>query len=136
MTNDELYLREKVGQGNPFRVPEDYFEQLTSQVMSHLPEQAESQQLSTVVSQQPSTVVSLQPEKKARVVSLRRWLYAAACVAAIAVLGMTFMFDNREVVEQQSLTASATAVESDYMDEAADYALIDNAEIYACLAEN
>ena len=118
MSNDELY----------FRVPEGYFEQLTSQVMSHLPEQAESQQ--------PSTVVSLQPEKKARVVSLRRWLYAAACVAAIAVLGLTFMFDNREVVEQQSLTASATAVESDYMDEAADYALIDNAEIYACLAEN
>ena len=126
MTNDELYLREKVGQGNPFRVPDGYFEQLTSQVMSQLPEHTESQQLT----------VSQQPEKQAKVVPMRRWLYAAACVAAIAVLGLTFMFDNREAVEQQPLTASATVVESDYMDEAADYALIDNAEIYACLAEN
>ena len=106
MTNEELYLRNKVGQGNPFKVPEGYFEQLTSQVMNQL------------------------PEKKGR------WLYAAACVAAIAVLGLTFMFNNRQAVEQQSLTASVSAVERDYMDEAADYALIDNAEIYACLSEN
>lgn len=112
MTNDELYLRNKVGQGNPFKVPEGYFEQLTSQVMNQL------------------------PEKKAKVVPMRRWLYAAACVAAIAVLGLTFMFNNRQAVEQQSLTASVSAVERDYMDEAADYALIDNAEIYACLSEN
>lgn len=114
MTNEELYLREKVGQGNPFKVPEGYFEQLTSQVMNQL------------------------PEKKAKVVSMRirRWLYAAACIAAIAVLGLTFMFDNRVAAEQQPLTASVSAVESDYMDEAADYAMIDNAEIYACLAEN
>jgi hypothetical protein len=112
MTNEELYLRNKVGQGNPFKVPEGYFEQLTSQVMNQL------------------------PEKKAKVVPMRRWLYAAACVAAIAVLGLTFMFNNRQAVEQQSLTASVSAVERDYMDEAADYALIDNAEIYACLSEN
>lgn len=36
--NDELYLKQKVGNRNPFRVPEGYFEQLTEQVMNNLPE--------------------------------------------------------------------------------------------------
>ena len=34
MTNEELYLKERVGQENPFRTPEGYFDQLPSQVMA------------------------------------------------------------------------------------------------------
>jgi hypothetical protein len=41
--------------------------------------------------------------------------------------------DSRQ--EQPQQTASAM-VSDTYMDEAADYAMIDNADIYACLAEN
>ena len=36
--NDELYLKQTVGNRNPFRVPEGYFEQLTEQVMNSLPD--------------------------------------------------------------------------------------------------
>ena len=35
--NDELDLKKMVGNRNPFRVPEGYFEQLAQQVMQQLP---------------------------------------------------------------------------------------------------
>jgi len=123
MTNEELYLQEKVGKGTPFRVPEGYFEQLTSQVMSQLPDKPSHD--------------DVQAGTRAKVVMLRRWLYAAACVAAIVVLSLTFAFNNRQdAADQRPLTATVSAVDNDYMDEAVDYAMIDNAEIYAYLAEN
>jgi hypothetical protein len=37
--NEEMYIQEKVGKQNPFRVPEGYFDNLTAQVMQNLPEQ-------------------------------------------------------------------------------------------------
>ena len=73
MENEEKYIREKVGQKNPFTVPEGYFDQLTSQVMSQLPER----------------------RQKSRVVQLRKWFYAAACVAAVAVMGLTYHFHQQ-----------------------------------------
>ena len=113
MENEEKYIREKVGQKNPFTVPEGYFDQLTSQVMSQLPER----------------------RQESRVVQLRKWFYAAACVAAVAVMGLTFHFHQQ--AEDQAVVASVdTNIENSYIDEVADYAMLDNSEIYAYLAEN
>ena len=67
MIEEEKHLREIVGQRNPFRVPEGYFEQLTAQVMQQLPEQ-----------------------QKARITMLRPWLYAAACTVAAMLMGVTY----------------------------------------------
>ena len=110
MENEEKYIREKVGQKNPFTVPEGYFDQLTSQVMSQLPER----------------------RQKSRVVQLRKWFYAAACVAVVAVMGLTYHF-----ADDQAIVASVDSnTDNSYIDEAADYAMLDTTEIYAYLAEN
>ena len=119
MENEEKYIREKLGQNNPFRVPEGYFDQLTERVMAQLSEQ--------VTAQLPER------RQKSRFIALRPWLYAAACIVVLLVLSVTFLFQRPADDTQQ---VAANTVESTYMDEAADYAMLDNAEIYACLSEN
>lgn len=114
-----------MGDKSPFRVPEGYFDQLASRVMSQLPEQATIQQLEQ------------QPRRQSRLVALRPWLYAAACVVAVVVLALTFHFHQRvvEPYEQPMATVSAP-VDDEYIDDVADYVMLDNTEIYAYLAEN
>lgn len=125
MENEERYIKEKIGDKSPFRVPEDYFDQLASRVMSQLPEQELSRQ-----SEQ-------KPRRQARMVALRSWLYAAACVIAIVVLTLTFYFHQR-VAEplDQPMAAVSAPVDDQYIDDVADYVMLDNTEIYAYLAEN
>jgi hypothetical protein len=111
MNHEEVTFNDRKMKANPFRVPEGYFEQLPSQVMSKLPDR---------------TV-------RARRAPLRRLLYAAASVVVALVIGATAYFQLQSH-DEQDLTASAETYT--YMDEAADYAMLDNIEIYACLAEN
>lgn len=108
--NEETYLKETIGTRNPFQVPEGYFEQLTQQVMQQLPER----------------------KPQSRLVALRPWLYAAACVVVLVVMSLS-LYLKPDAGEQQVAVAS---VESTYMDDAADYAMIDNSEIYACLTSD
>lgn len=126
MENEERYIKEKIGDRSPFRVPEDYFDQLASRVMSQLPEQQELGKKSMQ-----------QPRRQARLVALRPWLYAAACVIAIVVLTLTLHFHQR-VAEplEQPMAAVSTPVDDEYIDDVADYVMLDNTEIYAYLAEN
>ena len=120
--NEEMYIQEKVGKRNPFRVPEGYFEGLTEQVMQSLPEQ---------------------PKRRAKSVFMRPVFYAAASVCALLIAGATWMWHSSEE------TASAEAVQAKvvaqpqqtdnseaYFDEAADYMMLDNHDIYTYLAEN
>ncbi len=115
MENEEKYIEERVGKENHFRVPEGYFDSLTSRVMSQLPEQ----------------------KVKTAYVQLRRWYYAAACVAVIGILGITYHLQQDDTAQQPVAGTIETNTDNNtYMDEVADYAMIDNADIYACLADN
>ncbi len=114
MENEEKYIRERVGQENPFRVPEGYFDQLTQQVMNQLPER----------------------QRKPRLLQLRTWYYAAASVVLLAVMGTAVYFHQSENNQQQVAVSIETNTDNTYIDEVADYAMIDNTEIYACLADN
>lgn len=112
VNNEEKYIRERFGKNNPFTVPEGYFEQLASDVMSQIPER----------------------RAKSSMVALRPWLYAAACLVAVTVMTLTFHFRQDHASE---VTAQAVeSVDNSYIEEAADYVMLDNAEIYACLADN
>ncbi len=113
MTNEELYLKERVGQKNPFRTPEGYFDQFTANIMAQLPER------------QP---MESKPVAKKVAMPIRHWFYAAACVAALVVTAVSFHF--HEVDAPQQVAASES-----YIDEAADYAMLDNMDIYQLLAE-
>jgi len=107
---EEMFIRENISNRNCFKVPEGYFEQMKTQVMEQL------------------------PEKKAKTTVLRPWFYAAACSVAALMLGVTY-FMHQQTPEE--VVAESTYMEeaSDYTLEAADYAMLDNTDIYACLSE-
>ena len=125
MNYEEKEMQERFGKENPFRVPEGYFDQLTDRVMSQLPERDQQAEQISLSDRRP----------KSRLVALRPWLYAAACTVAVVVMGLTF-YSHDAVEEQPLASTSITNTESQYIDDAADYVMLDNAEIYACLAEN
>lgn len=126
MNYEEQELQERFGKGNPFRVPEGYFVQLTDRVMAQLPEREQQAEQITLADRRP----------KSRLVALRPWLYAAACIVAAVVMGLTFHHSHEPADEQTVASTTVTNTESEYIDDAADYAMLDNAEIYAYLAEN
>ena len=107
-----------MGQKNPFTVPEGYFDQLAQQVIDRLPAEEAAKP---------------KPQPKAILRYLRPLLYAAACVA-IAVIG-TAIYTNRnlETGQQQLAQQDAIIYSDSYIDEAADYVMLDNAEIYNSL---
>jgi hypothetical protein len=128
MNYEEKEKKERFGQTNHFRVPDGYFDQLTERVMSQLPEREKT-----------AEQVSLSaPRHKSRLVALRPWLYAAACMVAVVFMGVAFYF--HQVKEEQTLAnanvVNTTNTESQYIDEYADYVMLDNAEIYAYLADS
>ncbi len=117
MKNEEKYLKSRMGEKNPFRVPEGYFDSLTAQVMERLPEEAGGK----VVVMRPTLVERLRPV-----------FYVAACLL-IAVLSFAVYFDQSEAVGDQPMVAEQSMTGEQYFDEVADYAMVDNYDIYACL---
>ena len=119
--NEEMYIQEKVGKRNPFRVPEGYFDNLTAQVMQNLPEQ---------------------PKRRTKSVFMRPVFYAAASVCALLVAGAAWMWQAKCETSTDTVQAQAVVqpqqqeVSGEYMEEAVDYMMLDNHEIYAYLAEN
>lgn len=130
--NDELYLKQTVGNRNPFSVPDGYFEQLTEQVMQQLPARERP-----IAPEQPATA-----QPVARKQALRPWLYAAACTALALMLGVSYYFMQSPAASTDAAPMAAAAApapyvapDNSYIDDAADYAMLDNTEIYACLSE-
>ena len=130
MMNEEEYLNSRMGKRNPFTVPEGYFEQLTQQVMDKIPQ-------AVTTEMKPAR----KPAKVAVMKRLRPWLYAAACIC-VGVFFAALAFNNREDVAAPQSPSLQMAVNEQtdygyysdtYIDEEADYAMIDNQEIYAYL---
>ncbi len=121
MTNEELYLNSRMSRENHFRVPEGYFDKLTADVMARLPER--------------ETVVELKPAAKR--VFLRPLLAAAsvALVAAIAV-GVYFNRSAKPAEDEEQMAAVSTVMPDSYIDDAADYMMMDHQDIYACLTSD
>ena len=114
---EEQYLIDRVGKQNPFRVPDGYFDTLASEVMARIDAQEER-------------------KPKAKSVLLRPVLYAAASVCALVIsAAVYFSFDGSGTARPVQQTASVQQAE-DSFDEAADYAMIDNQDIYACLSSD
>ena len=123
---EEKYLIERVGKQNPFKVPEGYFDTLANQVMA------------MVDAEKGAQVVEIRKAKKAKTVWLRPLLYAAACGCVLFVSVASYLSHEDQSMAAPT-TESAVAVQTmDYysFDEAADYAMIDNQEIYACLSSD
>lgn len=123
MSNEEKYLQSKMGAKNPFTVPEGYFDTLTEQVMQRLPKQEES----TGHKQQKGSAI---------VRMLRPLLYAAACLC-IGVFGVAIYqhLDSQAAEGVPVMSHVGTTVEYNdtYLEDATDYAMYDNQDIYASL---
>ena len=131
MKREENYILEKMGQTNPFRVPDGYFDQLTSRIMEQLPD-------SDAMGQSVERATHIPLQKRSRFVALRPWLYAAASVVVVAVMSLAFYFQQSPTEAAPMAAASSVPSASDdsFIEDAADYVMLDNAEIYAYLADN
>ena len=118
--NEEEFLKSKMGTRNPFVVPDGYFDQLTAQVMQKINAEEEKK---------------TKKAKPAILRTLRPLLYAAACTC-IALFGVaTYQHLNQEASEAQDLQSNIvfTDYTDSYIEECADYAMLDNDDIYASL---
>ena len=124
---EEKNLIEKVGKENPFRVPEGYFDTLASQIMAKVEaEGVEARDIKT------------DKEKRAKVVWLRPVLYAAASVCALFVSVVAYQSYSEQGVAAptQNVVANNQVMMDEYFEEAADYVMLDNQDIYACLSSD
>ena len=121
---EEKYIEERVGKRNPFLVPDGYFEHLADQVMASLPEQPEQQES--------------QKQPKARRIGIRSLsYYAAAAVCALVIsvaVWQAFPGSSQQAVVQTPVAYQEPS-DADF-EEAADYIMLDNNEIYSLLADN
>ena len=124
---EEKYLIEKVGKENPFRVPEGYFDTLSSQIMAKVEAEGVAPR-----------DIKAGKEKRAKVLWLRPVLYAAASVCAlfISVVAYQSHSDKGTAAPTQTVVANNQMLMDDYFDEAADYVMLDNQDIYAYLSSD
>ena len=129
MTNEEKIIQENIGTKNPFLVPDDYFEQFAERLMEKLPDEGQksTQQTKLTVHRSRFTVNRSKLS-----------IYLAAACLCVAIFGISLYFNrSQQSAEQEPVTAAVntTNIDDEYMDEAADYFMLDNADIYACLSE-
>lgn len=119
---EEDIIRKKCGTGNPFKVPEDYFEHFTSELMARLPERT---------------------PKADSVIPLRRlrwklavWYATAAVLCGAMFLGGYYIHNNRTPqAAPMAQTSSGTEAGDAYMDDLLDYAMVSNHEIALYLTD-
>lgn len=127
MTEEKLkqYLAEgRSNESSPFKVPEGYFDTFCDNVLKQLPAETSA--------------------KKPRILLLRQrfWQHAAATLFAIVTIGLALneAFNNKKQNAPVSVSITqeiVQAYEDDaYVDDALDYAMIENSEIAAYLTGN
>ncbi len=112
MHNEEVeMINKKMGKNTPFTTPNGYFEHFTERMMAKLPEKK---------------------EKPIIIRFMRPLLYAAIFTGAIVLSATLFINDDNNQTKHQIATTTIESNES-YFDDAADYAMVDNQDIYAYL---
>lgn len=104
---------------NPFRVPEGYFENFTSEVMNRLPEK------------EKLAATHKEPTKWERV---RPWLYMAAMFIGAAMIIRVASTDHTTSVDR--VVAEETETEMEYINMAVDNSMLDDYSLYVYLADS
>jgi len=119
MVEEERYIKKRFGKSNNFRVPDGYFDNFASTMISKLPQQAP-----VVVRQRP------------RMRILRPIIYSAACLC-LAIFGVTiYLSDTSRNVGNNTLSKSvkySNVYTYTTEDAIIDHAMMDNADMYTCL---
>ncbi len=117
---EEFNIKQNIPNTNPFTVPDGYFEQLASDILARLPER-------------PSAVVT--PVSLWR--RLSRPLIGVAASVCVAIFGVSiYLHSTRATSDTVAVSGSEASAERLYpSDNAADYIMVDNDDIYLYLCE-
>lgn len=128
MINEDKELRNLVGDRTPFTVPEGYFDRLQSEVMAKIPAQ------DMTIGQGSAT----------KIATKRRWLLRPiAGIAALVCLliGAGVFYYQHNITDVDTPAASAieptvaSVYDADYGDDAADYIMMDNDDLYSYMMD-
>lgn len=123
MTNDEQEIKKITSRNNPLKVPGGYFDQLTDNIMSQIPD-------TPAHKQQPATPVINLWDK------IKPWLYMTAMF-----IGITITFQNIKKIKPQPTSENYTATEQLQppeeitIEQLADEAMIDPYTLYQYITE-
>ncbi len=108
---EEDKILKKIGTENPFRVPDGYFENLTSEVMNRLPEKEKL----TAVQTEPTIWQKVRP-----------WLYMTAM----------FIGASEHTPSVERMAADDTETEMEYINMAVENSMLDDYSLYVYLADS
>lgn len=117
---EEDNIRKKTGTENPFRVPDGYFENLTSEVMNRLPEKEKL----TAVQQEPTLWQKVRP-----------WLYMTAMFIGAALI-IRVASSNHTPSAEERMAADDTETEMEYINMAVENSMLDDYSLYVYLADS
>lgn len=117
---EEDKLQKMIGTENPFRVPEGYFENLTSEVMNRLPEREKS----VVATRKEPTMWE----------KVRPWLYMTAMFIGAALIIRVASVDRTPAADRVAVEESETEME--YINMAVDNSMLDDYSLYVYLADS
>ena len=125
MNNDfnDIFDKEQLRQ-NPFKVPEGYFDTLNTRIMENVARQASTEEKSGKPAQ----------AKNVRMHVLR-WAAACACILVIGVSAVLFTFKDTDTSEVPATAQQSFFTSDDAFNQAADYTMLDNHDMYQMLAE-
>lgn len=132
--NEEYEIKKRLGNGNqnPFRVPENYFENFTARIMSQLP--TDESETSSDEHSDSCIVVEMDNHKQRN--KWVTWCSAIAAVAIGVVCGL-YISDTQQNTNTPTHTSSyltsQNTFEEDYY-EIEEYAMIDQGDVYAYLS--
>ena len=117
---EEDNILKKVGKENVFRVPDGYFENLTSEVMNRLPEK------------EKLIAVQTEPTMWQKV---RPWLYMTAMFIGAALI-IRVASSDRTPAATDRMAADETETEMEYINMAVDNSMLDDYSLYVYLADS
>ena len=121
MDEEDTKLK-KFRKTNPFVVPENYFEELTKEVMGKLPEKE---------------ALFVETKKKVRWRKFRPWIYMAAMFIAI-LLPLQYWFDRfpEKQVYTEFPTVDTEIVGDEYIEAIVDDSMMDDYTLYRYLSDS
>lgn len=122
----EQQLKERYGTDSHFIIPDNYLESVESKILSQTTQTATA----TVRKPHPSVWIRLRPLVVAA-------SFVGLCGLSGVILTRFVSLSKQEDVHHQAQkTAKATSSTADPVDQLADYAMLDDDDVYAILADN
>lgn len=117
---EENELLKLVGKENPFKVPEDYFDDFTTQLMDKLPENSET------IENRPVT----------KWVKMKPYVYMAAMfIGAVLMVKAIHLVEGDRSAKSQKSVVSTELTQDKYIDETVDASRLDGYQLYTFLSE-